>query len=334
MGERKGRIMKKSLKYLVLTLLVILGGVALAGCGSKEALAKEEDAFMIQAVSATSADVAKEAKVDPSLTADSSGKITIGADVDVKLGEGVTEIIDDLLAQIEALVDSIEIKHEQSDREGYEKLMSYSQTNLKGEKVEYKLYYNITDYEEDDDDELEIEIEYKGLLIITIGEETYEYPVEGEVEIEEGERVTKVVRENEDGKVTIKSKMEKGSRKFEYKIEPKVGVTTEFELEIKNTRNGVKIEIETKVGKSELKFKFHITKNKEVRNVKVEVELDDFNIFIGEIDAKLNVDVKITKNQNQFKHQFKIQGKFKFKSLISDDEVESQLNFETETTHE
>lgn len=232
------------------------------------------------------------------------------------------------------MIDSIEITHGESDREGYEKMMSYSQVNLKGEKVEYTLYYNVTDYEEeDDDDELEIEIEYKGVLVIKANGAEVEHEVTGEVEIEEGERVTKVYRENNGDKIKIESKVEGGQRKFKYVIESRLGFKQEFELEYKETRGGVKLEVELKIDDMELEYEIHIRKDGNVRKITLKIELDKFELGeFGKAEGKLEVELRIHKNENGNKHQYRIKGEYKVKTILGT-EIETDIDLEVETNN-
>lgn len=328
--------MKKSFRYLIFVFLLVLGGVTLAACGTNKALAKEEDAFMVQAVQASSMSGNTSAYIDDNITVDSDTTISTEIKTEIKnaLAEGLAEQIDELLAQIETMIDSIEITHGESDREGYEKMMSYSQVNLKGEKVEYILYYNVTDYEEeDDDDELEIEIEYKGVLVIKANGAEVEHEVTGEVEIEEGERVTKVYRENNGDKIKIESKVEGGQRKFKYVIESRLGFKQEFELEYKETRGGVKLEVELKIDDMELEYEIHIRKDGDVRKITLKIELAKFELGeFGKAEGKLEVELRIHKNENGNKHQYRIKGEYKVKTILGT-EIETDIDLEVETNN-
>lgn len=329
--------MKKSFKSLLLVFLLILGGVTLIACNSNKALAKEEDAYMVQAVSAANmSSSGASAHANQNVTLDSSDN-PIGTEIKVQietsLGEGLSEMIDNQLKMVENFLESIEIVHGESDREGYAKMSSYKSKDLEGNEVEYTLYYNITEHEVEDDGE--IETEFKGVLVIKKGETTNEYQIDGEVEIEDGEKETKVIHEYAGGKVEISSKTTEGVRKFEYKIDQDNGPDFEFELKINARNNNVKLEVETELGNSKVKMELFVRKvGEDKKHVIIKIELDDFDLIIGKIDSDLESTLTIDTAGEEVVYKFNFKGEIKFKGALTDDEVSSDFNFNSEIRHQ
>lgn len=309
--------MKKTFRYLIFVFLLVLGGVTLAACGTNKALAKEEDAFMVQAVQASSMSGNTSAYIDDNITVASDTTISTEIKTEIKnaLAEGLAEQIDELLAQIETMIDSIEITHGESDREGYEKMMSYSQVNLKGEKVEYILYYNVTDYEEeDDDDELEIEIEYKGVLVIKANGAEVEHEVTGEVEIEEGER-------------SIKTWIKDDVRVFEItKITPLLQIKrTQIRSYMNNNAQVVEIIPEVDPIGNLFKKRIIFTKEKLENSDVLSVEMiDESNLF--QFINNIKITITATDENEQTKYHYRFYGKLKIGQITHDHEFNYYYN--------
>jgi hypothetical protein len=336
-GEKGGKMkMKKTFKNLLLVFLLILGGVTLLACGGTKALAKEEDAYMIQAVSAANMSAsAATLQAAPNVSLDSSGKgidASLRTSIESNLAEKVTQLIDEQLKMLETFLENVEIKHSDSDRDGFEKMASYTSTDLEGNTVKYVLYYNVIEHEVEDD---EIETEFKGLLVITMGDSVREVPIDGEVEIENGEKEVKVVHEANGVKVEVKSKVQAGEREFEYKVQNDHGLDHEFKLKIKNEKGKMVLEIETEVGNSEVKIKLQTrTQTRDRKHIDVDLELEDFDVVVGTLDSDLEAELIIDSSGEEVVCTYKFEGKFKFKSRLTGVEQESEFNFQHEYRHQ
>lgn len=330
--------MKKTFKSLLLVFLLVLGGVALVACGNNKALAKDEDAYMVQAVSAVNMGQAgsQTVKSSPNITVDSSETVidtNIKVEIETNISEQLTEAIDNQLKMLENLLDSIEITHGDSDRDDYEKMSKYSSNDLTGEKVEYTLYYKITEEEIEED---EHEIEFKGLLIVKRGDdEPQEFVVEGEIEIEDGEKEITIIRKFDDGnsEIKISSKLTHGVRKFKYVVDVMGAPKLEFELKVNNQNNNIKLEIETKFGESVVKINMFAKNAGKNREVKLEIELDDFDVLIGEVEADIDINLTITTGDEEVVYNYHFTGEVKFKSHIGGGEVKFEMNHKAQARH-
>ena len=225
--------MKKTLRKILLVLLLILGGVSLIACkknGAIKSLAKDEDAYMVQAVSAAnmSQGAATLNSNAPQVTlANSTGPKINQQAIEVSLADSLVGVIDQQLLMLETFLQNVEIKHSDSNREGYEKMATYDSKDLLGADVNYVMHYNVTEHE--------VETEFKGLLVITVGETVKELLIDGQVEIDpvDGEKELTVIHEANDIKVEVSSKLQKGEREFQYIVDPKVGQKLEFKLKMK-----------------------------------------------------------------------------------------------------
>ncbi len=334
--------MKKTFKNLLLVLLLVLGGVTLLACnksGSVKALAKDEDAYMVQAVSAANmSQAAATMNANPAVTLENKGGINIEtnikAAIESNLADSLVDVIDQQLAMLDTFLQNIEIKHGKSDREGFEKMASYTSQDLEGNTVSYKLYYNVTEHEVEDDGETETE--FRGVLVITRGENVKELPIDGEIEIdpEDGEKELTVVHEANGVKVEVKSKVKAGEREFEYCVDPEVGQKLEFKLKIKNQKGKMALEIETKIGKSEVKMKLQVrSQEKDRKQLHVELELDDFDVVVGTLESDLDVEINVDSSGEEVVSTYKFQGKFKFKSKVGGAETESEFDFQHQNRH-
>lgn len=334
--------MKKTFKNLLLVLLLVLGGVTLLACnksGSVKALAKDEDAYMVQAVSAANmSQAAATMNANPAVTLENKGGINIEtnikAAIESNLADSLVDVIDQQLAMLDTFLQNIEIKHDKSDREGFEKMASYTSQDLEGNTVSYKLYYNVTEHEVEDDGETETE--FRGVLVITRGENVKELPINGEIEVdpEDGEKELTVVHEANGVKVEVKSKVKGGEREFEYCVDPEVGQKLEFKLKIKNQKGKMALEIETKIGKSEVKMKLQVrSQEKDRKQLHVELELDDFDVVVGTLESDLDVEINVDSSGEEVVSTYKFQGKFKFKSKVGGAETESEFDFQHQNRH-
>lgn len=326
--------MKKSIKYLFLLVTLILGGIGLVACNKEKVLAKEEDAYMMQAVSAVNIGGNSQSVSNPNVRLDSDNSFVVEFEnqfklqVEAELGEVLAETVDLQLKLVEDFLTSIEITHGDSDREGYEHMSQYESLDLLGRKVKYTLHYKVVEVEEDDDDE--VEIEYIGVLVTEIeDQEPVEHFVNGEVEIEDGERKTSVEYQYMGGKVEIKSSVKNGERKFEYKIENDRDFDYEFELKIKNQRDGIYLEIETEIGDSEVKFEFVIREVNNVKRVEIKIEIEEFKILGISLEGDIKTILVITTNETEIIHNYNFDGELEVKEGSNQIKWDFEFDYET-----
>jgi hypothetical protein len=341
-GEKGGKmIMKKTFKNLLLVFLLILGGVTLLACdgvGGKGSLAKDEDAFMVQAVSAanmSSGGMSLSTNQNVSLDASNANNpLTSGVELTIEnaLGEGLAELVNEQLKMVQDFLTNIEIKHKKNDSTDpqlakYEKIAYYDTVDLLGVSIDYKMYYTVTEHEEEveEDGEVEVETEFDGLLVITVGKNVRKLVVHGEVEVETDakgnvEKELKVIHEYATGVVEISSKVEKGEREFTFKVDDNITGEIEFKLEIENKRSGVVLKIETKfeVGakESELKLEFELKDGKNGKEVHIKLEIENLEIpIIGKIEADLEATLVVEDATEVVKLNFTFNGNVKYTPL-------------------
>lgn len=320
--------MKKTLRKILLVLLLILGGVSLIACkktGAIKSLAKDEDAYMVQAVSAAnmSQGAATLNSNAPQVTlANSTGPKINQQAIEVSLADSLVGVIDQQLLMLETFLQNVEIKHSDSNREGYEKMATYDSKDLLGADVNYVMHYNVTEHE--------VETEFKGLLVITVGKTVKELLIDGEVEIDpaDGEKELTVIHEANGIKVEVSSKVQKGEREFEYIVDPKVGQKLEFKLKIKNEKGKLVLELETKIGDAEVEMKLHMTNDEAAKKeILVELELEEFDVVIGTLESELEVLVTIENTTHTITTTYKFKGSFKFTAKVGGAVMESELDF-------
>jgi hypothetical protein len=320
--------MKKTLRKILLVLLLILGGVSLIACkknGAIKSLAKDEDAYMVQAVSAAnmSQGAATLNSNAPQVTlANSTGPKINQQAIEVSLADSLVGVIDQQLLMLETFLQNVEIKHSDSNREGYEKMATYDSKDLLGADVNYVMHYNVTEHE--------VETEFKGLLVITVGETVKELLIDGQVEIDpvDGEKELTVIHEANDIKVEVSSKLQKGEREFQYIVDPKVGQKLEFKLKIKNEKGKLVLELETKIGDAEVEMKLHMTNDEAAKKeILVELELEEFDVVIGTLESELEVLVTIENTTHTITTTYKFKGSFKFTAKVGGAVMESELDF-------
>ncbi len=333
--------MKKTFKNLLLVFLLILGGVTLLACdgvGGKGSLAKDEDAFMVQAVSAanmSSGGMSLSTNQNVSLDASNANNpLTSGVELTIEnaLGEGLAELVNEQLKMVQDFLTNIEIKHKKNDSTDpqlakYEKIAYYDTVDLLGVSIDYKMYYTVTEHEEEveEDGEVEVETEFDGLLVITVGKNVRKLVVHGEVEVETDakgnvEKELKVIHEYATGVVEISSKVEKGEREFTFKVDDNITGEIEFKLEIENKRSGVVLKIETKfeVGakESELKLEFELKDGKNGKEVHIKLEIENLEIpIIGKIEADLEATLVVEDATEVVKLNFTFNGNVKYTPL-------------------
>lgn len=320
--------MKKTLRKILLVLLLILGGVSLIACkknGAIKSLAKDEDAYMVQAVSAAnmSQGAATLNSNAPQVTlANSTGPKINQQAIEVSLADSLVGVIDQQLLMLETFLQNVEIKHSDSNREGYEKMATYDSKDLLGADVNYVMHYNVTEHE--------VETEFKGLLVITVGETVKELLIDGQVQIDpvDGEKELTVIHEANDIKVEVSSKLQKGEREFQYIVDPKVGQKLEFKLKIKNEKGKLVLELETKIGDAEVEMKLHMTNDEAAKKeILVELELEEFDVVIGTLESELEVLVTIENTTHTITTTYKFKGSFKFTAKVGGAVMESELDF-------
>ena len=320
--------MKKTLRKILLVLLLILGGVSLLACkktGAIKSLVKDEDAYMVQAVSAAnmSQGAATLNSNAPQVTlANSTGPKINQQAIEVNLADSLVGVIDQQLLMLETFLQNVEIKHSDSNREGYEKMATYDSKDLLGADVNYVMHYNVTEHE--------VETEFKGLLVITVGKTVKELLIDGEVEIDpaDGEKELTVIHEANGIKVEVSSKVQKGEREFEYIVDPKVGQKLEFKLKIKNEKGKLVLELETKIGDAEVEMKLHMTNDEAAKKeILVELEIEEFDVVIGTLESELEVLVTIENITDTITTTYKFKGSFKFTAKVGGAVMESELDF-------
>jgi hypothetical protein len=320
--------MKKTLRKILLVLLLILGGVSLLACkktGAIKSLVKDEDAYMVQAVSAANMSqgaATLNSNASQVTLANSTGPQINQQAIEVSLADSLVGVIDQQLLMLETFLQNVEIKHSDSNREGYEKMATYDSKDLLGADVNYVMHYNVTEHE--------VETEFKGLLVITVGETVKELLIDGQVEIDpvDGEKELTVIHEANDIKVEVSSKLQKGEREFQYIVDPKVGQKLEFKLKIKNEKGKLVLELETKIGDAEVEMKLHMTNDEAAKKeILVELEIEEFDVVIGTLESELEVLVTIENITDTITTTYKFKGSFKFTAKVGGAVMESELDF-------
>ncbi|HHT82727.1 MAG TPA: hypothetical protein GX003_04760 [Acholeplasmataceae bacterium] len=242
--------------------------------------------------------------------------------IEVNLADSLVGVIDQQLLMLETFLQNVEIKHSDSNREGYEKMATYDSKDLLGADVNYVMHYNVTEHE--------VETEFKGLLVITVGKTVKELLIDGQVEIDpvDGEKELTVIHEANDIKVEVSSKLQKGEREFQYIVDPKVGQKLEFKLKIKNEKGKLVLELETKIGDAEVEMKLHMTNDEAAKKeILVELELEEFDVVIGTLESELEVLVTIENTTHTITTTYKFKGSFKFTAKVGGAVMESELDF-------
>lgn len=338
--------MKKILKRMMFLFVILIGGVALAACsnGADDAMAKEEDAIMFQAMSAAALNQKSGLTVeaDPNLKVEVPG-LDVDVDVEVdfdaasikaEIEERAKALLNEFSAEllrVRELIVDLDFDHKKSEIEGYTNLTVFESVDLNGKTFKYEFHYNQLvegQIVEEDDDELEYE--FKGLLIYTYdGEEIFREEVSGEVEIEEGETVTKLVHETTLGKIEIESKIEKGIRVFEYNVEIQ-GFETEFELSVEELDEGVQLNVEIEVEiEAGIKSDFELS-IKALKNDSIEVEIE-YEYEMTGLDIDVELDLILTK-LSETQAEAQVVGKLDIEGKLGEQEInkETDVDFKLE----
>lgn len=273
--------MKKILSLITLFILSLL----LLGCNNsnsnKDKLDDEKNNMSYQALSSIKLLQAQEVKSQKLLkTRKLNTQDKTLADIDKYQDiEKYLEMMDELLNESKGF----ESKVEKSDKSEYSYMIIIITKDLKGEKVEYTLYYNeiFTKEEIDEDDKNEIEVEktISGIAIV----DGVEYKLEGKIKEEreddelETESYYKII-EDKDNYVIVKEEKEeeKNETEHEYKytIVKDGNKVNEFKLEVEQENNEMSIELKEESNNYKTSYKFKSVVENNVKYLEIEVKED------------------------------------------------------------
>lgn len=310
--------MKKILVSLVLTVSLVIGGIALIACNSGKSTPKANTGFSddksLFAFSAIS--TANALSVDENVMSKTARRTNNTSTSEINI-----EIINQYLEMMESLlVDNgpILVSEGVSDLPEYSTKLVYSVKSLSGEVEEYQIYYNqelLVDDEEDDDDkdfddllDKDDESEYRLTGIAIIGNE--EYQIIGEKELEENElEMTIRIIKDDNNYVVIEQEIEKNEVEYEYTVYKNGRKTLSLSMEVENN-NEVEIKFTTNENgvKETYKFSKETISGNEVIKIKYQSTSTNYTIKVKAItDTTTNeviyeYEVVESGNKYQVKH--------------------------------
>lgn len=303
--------MKKILLgFAVLSLVVLLTACGMTGTIGTFSLDTDEDVFSVAAISSIEL-LGTQMATETTTVQSSRIQKMDQASVELTLDEvqPYIEIFEQLLAEQNGL----SVLVEASDLPEYETKQTFTVSNITDGQITYVMYYNEF-LEVDDDDEDEDEQEYRLEGIMIVGDVTYNFVGEREVEDDESELKFKAYID-ENNYVEMKYELESDETKFEFERVVNGVTVEESEIKIENEDDEFKIELSIYSDNQESYYEFKLEEEDGQNVLKIEFETTVDGVRTeGEIEVYVIVDA--------------LTGETSYQLIVSEGEESYERSFE------
>ncbi len=277
---------KRFLVGVLASLTIATSGMAMAGCNNNSvqaySFANENELYSFSLITGMELGLTKSTELENKSSTNEFSSI-------VDAVHSFVPSFESFLGQAQTIIP----QETSSDNEMYEKMLIVDYEDMMGNKNNYKLYFNETNYSEPIyQDQEEIVTKIEGVAIIN----DLSFSFDGYKEIENDEIETKFnIKMNDDFVVKIEQERENGEQEFVYSLYEKGDLvySNAIELELENGKLKFEMEYETPIFEMELSIK------------KVENSLFEIEYEINDFEYKIRVE-KI-EEETQIKYVYSIQ---------------------------
>jgi len=215
------------------------------------------------------------------------GAIKAMADPVISDGDIIIPQISPYLEMAEQLLSSegqIEVVSEASEREGYDYKDTFSAYDMLGVHLDYIIYYNIDQIDEND-----TESTYRFTGIISYGESSDEYAIEGRREIESGEaKITMLIHYDENNYVRSEYITEEDETKYRFRIYEDSALVSSSTLKLEEDENGINLNFAFDEGEDTYRYKIQYSEdNPSIIVVDYNVKLQSETPRLGQIEIEI-----------------------------------------------
>lgn len=215
------------------------------------------------------------------------GAIKAMADPVISDGDIIIPQISPYLEMAEQLLSSegqIEVVSEASEREGYDYKDTFSAYDMLGVHLDYIIYYNIDQIDEND-----TESTYRFTGIISYGESSDEYAIEGRREIESGEaKITMLIHYDENNYVRSEYFTEEDETKYRFRIYEDSALVSSSTLKLEEDENGINLNFAFDEGEDTYRYKIQYSEdNPSIIVVDYNVKLQSETPRLGQIEIEI-----------------------------------------------
>ncbi len=215
------------------------------------------------------------------------GAIKAMADPVISDGDIIIPQISPYLEMAEQLLSSegqIEVVSEASEREGYDYKDTFSAYDMLGVHLDYIIYYNIDQIDEND-----TESTYRFTGIISYGESSDEYAIEGRREIESGEaKITMLIHYDENNYVRSEYITEEDETKYRFRIYEDNALVSSSTLKLEEDENGINLNFAFDEGEDTYRYKIQYSEdNPSIIVVDYNVKLQSETPRLGQIEIEI-----------------------------------------------
>jgi len=215
------------------------------------------------------------------------GAIKAMADPVISDGDIIIPQISPYLEMAEQLLSSegqIEVVSEASEREGYDYKDTFSAYDMLGVHLDYIIYYNIDQIDEND-----TESTYRFTGIISYGESSDEYAIEGRREIESGEaKITILIHYDENNYVRSEYINEEDETKYRFRIYEDSALVSSSTLKLEEDENGINLNFAFDEGEDTYRYKIQYSEdNPSIIVVDYNVKLQSETPRLGQIEIEI-----------------------------------------------
>ena len=215
------------------------------------------------------------------------GAIKAMADPVISDGDIIIPQISPYLEMAEQLLSSegqIEVVSEASEREGYDYKDTFSAYDMLGVHLDYIIYYNIDQIDEND-----TESTYRFTGIISYGESSDEYAIEGRREIETGKaKITMLIHYDENNYVRSEYITEEDETKYRFRIYEDSALVSSSTLKLEEDENGINLNFAFDEGKDTYRYKIQYSEdNPSIIVVDYNVKLQSETPRLGQIEIEI-----------------------------------------------
>ncbi|MDD4154744.1 MAG: hypothetical protein PHT30_04995 [Bacilli bacterium] len=215
------------------------------------------------------------------------GAIKAMADPVVSDGDIIIPQISPYLEMAEQLLSSegqIEVVSEASERQEYDYKDTFSAYDMLGVHLDYIIYYNIDQIDEND-----TESTYRFTGIISYGESSDEYAIEGRREIESGEaKITMLIHYDENNYVRSEYITEEDETKYRFRIYEDSALVSSSTLKLEEDENGINLNFAFDEGEDTYRYKIQYSEdNPSIIVVDYNVKLQSETPRLGQIEIEI-----------------------------------------------
>lgn len=215
------------------------------------------------------------------------GAIKAMADPVISDGDIIIPQISPYLEMAEQLLSSegqIEVVSEASEREGYDYKDTFSAYDMLGVHLDYIIYYNIDQIDEND-----TESTYRFTGIISYGESSDEYAIEGRREIESGEaKIKMLIHYDENNYVRSEYFTEEDETKYRFRIYEDSALVSSSTLKLEEDENGINLNFAFDEGEDTYRYKIQYSEdNPSIIVVDYNVKLQSETPRLGQIEIEI-----------------------------------------------